>query len=82
MNRDETSTDRIAHWLHRAGLNEPAAFLLDAAGPLLPFGAQVAFLLNPLFGGAKNSLNDLAQMLEDPSQVSLLVDNLRSEVKR
>ncbi|UCF60007.1 MAG: hypothetical protein JSV37_09575 [Anaerolineaceae bacterium] len=82
MNKDESSTDRIAHWLHRAGLNEPAAFLLDAAGPLLPFGAQVAFLLNPLFGRAKDSLNDLAQVLEDPSQVSLLVENLRSEGKR
>lgn len=82
MNKDESSTDRIAHWLHRVGLNEPAAFLLDAAGPLLLFGAQVAFLLNPLFGQAKDSLNDLAQVLEDPSQVSLLVENLRSEGKR
>ncbi len=82
MNKDETSTDRIVNWLHKAGLNEAAAFLLDAAGPLLPFGAQVAFLLNPLFGRSKNSFNDLAELLEDPSQVSLLVENLRSEGKR
>ncbi len=68
--------------MHRAGLNEPAAFLLEAAGPLLPFGAQVAFLLEPLFGKAENSLNDLAHLLEDPAQVSLLVENLRTEGER
>jgi len=82
MNRNETSTDRVARWLHRAGLNEPAAFLLEAAGPLLPFGAQVAFLLEPLFGTTENPLNDLAQMLEDPTQVSVLVENLRAEGER
>jgi hypothetical protein len=82
MNRNETSTDRVAHWLNRAGLNGPAAFLLEAAGPLLPFGAQVAFLLEPLFGTAENSLNDLAQMLEDPAQVSILMEKLREEGER
>ncbi|HEY46739.1 MAG: hypothetical protein AMJ88_05060 [Anaerolineae bacterium SM23_ 63] len=81
MSRDESSTDRITRWLHRAGLNEPAAFLLEAVGPLLLFGAQVAFLFEPLFGTTENSLNDLAQMLEDPAQVTLLVENLRAEGK-
>jgi hypothetical protein len=79
MNRNESSTARVTRWLHRVGLNVPAAFLLEAAGPLLPLGAQAAFLLEPLFGTAENSLNDLAQILEDPDQVSSLVENLRSE---
>ena len=82
MNRNESTAARVAHWLHSAGLEGPAAFLLEAAGPLLPFGAQVAFLLEPLFGTAKNTVNDLAQMLEDPTQVSLLVENLRTEGER
>jgi hypothetical protein len=82
MNRDESTAARVAHWLNNAGLEGPAAFLLEAAGPLLPFGAQVAFLLEPLFGTAKSTVNDLAQMLEDPTQVSLLVENLRMEGER
>lgn len=82
MNRNESSTARVTRWLLRAGLNEPAAFLLEVAGPLLPFGAQVAFLLEPLFGTAENPLNDLAQILDDPTQVSVLVENLRAEAER
>jgi hypothetical protein len=79
MNKHEKSTDRVARWLHRAGLNEPAAFLLEAVGPLLLFGAQVAYLFEPLFGSVQNPLHDLASTLEDPAEISLLVENLRSE---
>ena len=82
MNRNESSTERVAHWLQSAGLDGPATFLLEAAGPFLPFGAQAAFLLAPLFGTAKNSVNDLAQVLEDPAKVSILVENLRAEAEK
>ena len=82
MNRNDSSADRVIRWLHRAGLNGLAAFLLDAAGPLLPLGAQVAFLLEPLFGQAENPFSDFARRLEDPSQLSILMENLRAEGER
>ncbi|HEY43793.1 MAG TPA: hypothetical protein G4O11_07410 [Anaerolineae bacterium] len=82
MIRKDSSADRVVSWWHRAGLNGPAAFLLEAVGPLLPLGAQVAFLLEPLFGRVENPFSDLAQLLEDPSQLSVLMENLRAEGER
>jgi hypothetical protein len=79
MTGTEPSVDRVVRWLHRAGLNGPAAFLIEAAGPLVPLGAQVAFLLEPLLGAVERPVVDLARLLEDPSQVSILIENLRAE---
>jgi hypothetical protein len=82
MTRTGSSADRVVRWLHRAGLNGPAAFLIEAAGPLLPLGAQVAFLLEPLLGTVDHPFGDLARLLEDPSRVSVLIENLRAEGER
>jgi hypothetical protein len=79
MTGTDTSVDRVVRWLQRAGLNGPVAFLIEAAGPLVPLGAQVAFLLEPFFGTVEHPFGDLARLLEDPSQVSTLIENLRGE---
>lgn len=82
MTRNGSSADRVIHWLHRAGLNKPAAFFFEAAGPLLPLGTQVAFLLEPLLGTVEHPFGDFVRLLEDPSQVSVLIEKLRAEGER
>jgi len=39
----------------------------------------MALLLEPLFGRFENPFGDLARMLEDPNQLSVLMENLRAE---
>jgi hypothetical protein len=55
--------------LHRWGVDETVAFLLEAAGGLNVMLAQVMYLSQPLFSGAvaSGSLEKLAQMLENPA---------------
>lgn len=79
MNNEEAVSERVARWLQRVGLNQPAAFILEAIGPLAFLGAQAAFLVEPLIGASDNPVGDLARLLEDPTQVSELVERLRTE---
>jgi hypothetical protein len=79
MNNDEAVSERVARWLQRVGLNQPVAFILEAIGPLAFLGAQAAFLMEPLIGASDNPVGDLARLLEDPTQVSELVERLRTE---
>ena len=79
MNNEGVVSERVARWLQRVGLNQPAAFLLEAIGPLAFLGAQAAFLVEPMFGVSNNPIGDLARLLEDPTQVSELVERLRTE---
>jgi hypothetical protein len=77
MEGEGMTSERFAHQLNRVGMGKLAAFLLDAAGPLTLFGAQALFMMEPLFGGFNNPIGDLARVLEDPEQVSELVECLR-----
>jgi hypothetical protein len=52
-----------AESLHRLGLENLAAWLLEAAGPLSVVGAQLLYFSAPLFSGAR--LETLAGLLED-----------------
>jgi hypothetical protein len=79
MNNEGAVSERVARWLQRVGLNQPVAFLLEAIGPLAFLGAQAAFLIEPIFGVSNNPMGDLARLLEDPIQVSELVERLRTE---
>ena len=79
MNSRGAVSERVTSWLRRVGLNEYAAFLLEAIGPFAFLGAQAAFLVEPLFGPSDNPVSDLARLLEDPTQVSALVERLRME---
>lgn len=55
-----------------------AAFL-DAGGPILPLGAQAAYMISPFMGGPSGSLNEFGKMLEDPDAVSELIVMLRKK---
>lgn len=58
-----------ARALHRWGVNEPVAFLLESAGDLSVMLAQLMYLSQPLLSGAvaSGSLQKLARVLEDPA---------------
>lgn len=79
MNGKGANSKRVARWLRQVGLEELAAVLLEAVGPFAFLGAQVAYLIEPLFGASNNPISDMAQLLEDPDAVSGLVERLRQE---
>jgi hypothetical protein len=81
MNFDHQMWDGWAQKLHRWGLDGFVASLLEAAGPLTVLGAQVVYILQPLFGrrASGRGMNMLAEMLEEPEQVRLFVHYLREE---
>ena len=72
-------SERFAHRLQSVGMDKLAAFLLDAAGPLTLFSAQFLFLIEPLLKTFNTPVGDLARLLEDPTQVSELMERLREE---
>lgn len=65
--------------LHRWGVKEGAATLLDAAGPLTMLLAQIIYISQPLLGRlvSPESMTALAAMLEEPSQTRAFVETLR-----
>ena len=68
-----------ANFLHRWGLQELTASLLEAFGPLTLVGAQAVFMAQPLltpFWPAEH-LEALAQVLEDTSQKQAFLALLR-----
>jgi predicted membrane protein len=81
MNPERAGVERVAGWLRRVGLDSLAAFLFEAAGPLTILGAQAAYLVEPFMGEAGAPIQDLAQILEDPDQVTELVERLRQMEK-
>jgi hypothetical protein len=76
MNFDHQIWDRWVESLQRWGLGDFVASLLEAAGPLTIVGAQVVYILQP-FWGPRQSLQSLADMLENPDQVRSFVQYLR-----
>jgi hypothetical protein len=66
----------MVQWLQKAGIGEPAAWLIEAFEPLAILGAQAMYILAPLFP-LESHLRELAGMLEDPDQRSNLVDRLQ-----
>lgn len=81
MEQSKDSTERVARWLRRSGLEGVAAFILEAAGPLVVIGAQAAYLIEPLFGSPDSPLGDFARVMEDPGMTSALIEQLRQEDK-
>ena len=71
-------TDTLAEGLERRGVAGPAAILLDAHRPLVPFLRQgVVFLgplLSPLLGPRRFDL--LRRTLDDPANYDALTDEL------
>ena len=48
--------------------------MLEALEPLALVGAQVGYMLEPVFGG--EAMRDMASILEDPEQRADLTDRL------
>ncbi len=71
-----------AAFLHRHGLENLAAWLLEAAGPLTVLGAQVLYmggpLLRPAFSDAQRDA--LAGLLEDRDEALAFSAYLREEL--
>ncbi|MBN2146575.1 MAG: hypothetical protein JW726_04265 [Anaerolineales bacterium] len=65
--------------LHRWGMEDGAATLLDAAGPLTMLLAQFVYVGQPLLGRlvSPESIEALADMLEEPTQTKAFVETLR-----
>jgi hypothetical protein len=68
--------------LHRWGLREPVATLLEASGPLNLVLAQGVYLIQPLFSasGSRNHLGTLAGTLEDSEETQMFVTYLREAI--
>jgi hypothetical protein len=70
-----------AKTLHRWGLHEIIASLLDLAGPLTLFGAQAIYIGQPALQGflPADQLRALAGVFEDQTQTDAFVAYLREE---
>ncbi len=86
MQRD-TVPDLRAYWpiwadfLRRRGLENLAAWVLEAAGPLTLLGAQALYFGEPLLRPAlsKTKINALAHLLEDGAETQAFTAFLREE---
>jgi hypothetical protein len=79
MNVNEDFLQRIAGRLQGAGLEDFAAFILEASGPFSFLGAQIVYIIEPLMGLTTNDFHKLGRILEDPDQVLELAKRLRRE---
>lgn len=74
---DPPYAQQLANRLHRAGLAEAAAVMLEAADPFAFVVAQLGHVAAPLVGGGP--LDSLAHLLEDPAARADLKARLRQE---
>lgn len=81
MNPDQQIWQIWASNLHRWGIENWVAALLEAAGPLSVLGAQAVYFGHPILRGAvpDSYMEALAHMLEEPSQTQAFVSLLREE---
>jgi hypothetical protein len=70
--------------LHRWGIEEWVASLLEAAGPLTLLGAQAIYISGPLLRSftTEENLNVLARLLEEPDQTQSFTLFLREGASR
>ncbi len=66
--------ETLDHW----GLQGIAAWFLDAAGPLLPLGAQILYFGQPFFNRDHSAA--LAHLLEDDGEAHAFANFLREEM--
>jgi hypothetical protein len=79
MNQNRHIWEEWSQNLQRWGLRQPAAALLEAAGPLTILGAQAVYLIQPLVGrpASEEALAALAGLLEEPDQTRAFAQYLR-----
>jgi hypothetical protein len=80
--------DRLTAWIQDRGLTAPALLLFETSKPLLPIGAQLLLLLQPLLGafgpaigwlGEDTGLRACVSWLEDPAAVDRLLTRLEEQ---
>lgn len=81
MNAQQAQQDRVVDWLLQMGLADFAATSLEAAGPLTVVGAQLAYLVEPLFSDRNNTVRAIAVTLEDDRQLKAFIARLREEAQ-
>jgi hypothetical protein len=69
-------------FLHRHRLEDLAAWVLEAAGPLSVLGAQLIYMGGPLLRPALTDMqrNALASLLEDPDEALAFSAFLREDI--
>ncbi|MCI0520372.1 MAG: hypothetical protein L0Z70_08975 [Chloroflexi bacterium] len=72
-----------AEKLHRWGLGEMAASMMEAAGPVMLLGAQVIYLSQPFLGKSlpQGHLAAAARLLEEPERVRSFAAMLREDAR-
>jgi hypothetical protein len=79
MQEDQQIWRVWADSLHRWGIQEIAATLLESLGPLTLFGAQAIFMIQPLVGDGvvDRHTTALARMLDNSTQTQAFITFLR-----
>jgi hypothetical protein len=80
MKAEQPVEDFILRRLRSLGLSGLGASFLEALAPLAPVGAQLAYMLDPMFARQPGSLlAQLGRLLEQPEDVDALIRRLREE---
>ena len=82
MNSNRNIWRDWANGLHRWGLANLVASLLEGFGPLAILGAQVVYLIKPMFNGLLpgDHLQALSDLLEDSDQAARFAVFLREDI--
>ena len=81
MMTDQQIWRNWARTLHRWGVSDWVASILEVAGPLTAVGAQAVYIGQPMFRTAfsQDQLEALARVLEDSTQTKAFARYLREE---
>jgi hypothetical protein len=81
MQPDRASWEGWARTLQQWGVHDIAAAILEAAGPLTIFFAQIVYVGQPLLRGTfpDERLRALAQLFEDPEESRSFANYLRED---
>ena len=81
MNKNQHIWQIWAGFLHRWGVQDIAAVILKATGPLSLIGAQVVYVGQPLLNWVmpEGHLEALANMLEDPKETQAFTTFLQGK---
>lgn len=81
MQPDRSKWPEWARFLQRWGLDEPAAAVLETAGPLTLILAQTLYLGQPFLDGSRSGgLSGLARLLEDREETQRFAAYLREDL--
>lgn len=82
--RSEIYWSNWAHFLQRFGLQQAAAVLLESAGPLTWFTAQLVYMGQPFLDGSQpeGQWQSLARLLENQAESRSFAEFLREEETR